>query len=179
MTSGKNTNQRGFALLFSVLVSSLLLSIGLSIFSIAIKELSISTSGRQSQLAFYAADSGRECARYWDRKFGTWPTLANGDTADAMFCNGQTVTIATPDIYNSTNNQQITNKSNKIYLGTYGETAVTEPYFEVSLGKCWRVLSGTSCTNTVTGSILTRIQSFGHDLDNDNKLERAVRELYY
>ena len=58
----------GFALLFSVLVSSLLLTIGLSIFSIALKELAISTATRQSIHAFYAADSGREYIKYLDTK---------------------------------------------------------------------------------------------------------------
>jgi hypothetical protein len=62
---------RGFALLFSVLVSSLLLTIGLSIFSIALKELAISTATRQSVHAFYAADSGREQAKYLDTKTQT------------------------------------------------------------------------------------------------------------
>jgi len=63
-------NNKGFALLFSVLVSSLLLTIGLSIFSIALKELAISTSARQSIHAFFAADSGREYFLYRDIKQG-------------------------------------------------------------------------------------------------------------
>jgi hypothetical protein len=67
----------GFALLFSVLVSSLLLTIGLSIFNIALKELAISTASRQSIYAFYAADSGREYARYRDLKFGDFPDISS------------------------------------------------------------------------------------------------------
>lgn len=57
---------KGFAILFAVLTASLLLSIGLSIFSLTIKELALSSSGRESTFAFYAADSGGECAHYWD-----------------------------------------------------------------------------------------------------------------
>lgn len=71
----------GFALLFSVLVSSLLLTIGLSIFSIALKELAISTATRQSIHAFYAADSGREYIKYLDTKtyelFDYIPNISN------------------------------------------------------------------------------------------------------
>jgi hypothetical protein len=63
-----NKKNRGFAMLFSVLVSSVLLSIGLSIFNITVKELVLSSSGRESQFAFYAADTGVECALYWDFK---------------------------------------------------------------------------------------------------------------
>ncbi len=71
----KQKNNRGFALLFSVLISSLLLSIGLSIFSVALKELSISTATRQSVYAFFAADSGREYFLYRDIKMGDLITV--------------------------------------------------------------------------------------------------------
>jgi hypothetical protein len=46
------------------------LTIGLSIFNIALKELGISTAARQSIYAFYAADSGREYVLYRDTKKG-------------------------------------------------------------------------------------------------------------
>jgi Tfp pilus assembly protein PilX len=57
---------RGFTLLFAILVGSLLVGIGIAITNLALKQLSISSLGRESQLAFYAADSGAECALYWD-----------------------------------------------------------------------------------------------------------------
>lgn len=66
------SSRRGFALLFSVLIASLLLSIGLSIFNITLKELAISTAIRHSVSAFYAADSGREQAIYNDLKLGKY-----------------------------------------------------------------------------------------------------------
>ena len=59
---------KGFALLFAVLVASVLLSIGMSIFNLTVKELLLSSSGRESQFSFYAADTGAECALYWDFK---------------------------------------------------------------------------------------------------------------
>lgn len=62
----KIKNKKGFALLYAVLVSSILLSIGLAIFNITMKELLLSSLGRDSQFAFYAADTGIECALYWD-----------------------------------------------------------------------------------------------------------------
>lgn len=71
-------NKQGFALLFAVLVSSLLLTIGLSIFSLTLKELAISTSARQSIYAFFAADSGREKALYQDIKVGTGLSFDSG-----------------------------------------------------------------------------------------------------
>ncbi|MEK7121026.1 MAG: pilus assembly PilX N-terminal domain-containing protein [Patescibacteria group bacterium] len=61
-----NKEKRGMTLLIAVLTAGVLLSISLSIFNIAIKEIIISSTGRESQVAFYAADSGIECALYWD-----------------------------------------------------------------------------------------------------------------
>ncbi len=55
-------------MLFAVLVSSVLLTVGVSIFNLTLKELVLSSSGRESQFAFYAADTGIECAIYWDFK---------------------------------------------------------------------------------------------------------------
>lgn len=59
-------NQRGFTLLISVLVASLMLVLAGSMFNLVQKELILSSLGRDSQFAFYAADSALECALYWD-----------------------------------------------------------------------------------------------------------------
>ena len=56
----------GFTILLAALVASLVLSLGVSIFSIARKSITLSTLGRDSQFAFYAADTAAECALYWD-----------------------------------------------------------------------------------------------------------------
>jgi|SRR3989338_3738094 len=58
--------QRGFTLLLAALVSSIVLAVGAAIFSIAQKQVALSVLGRDSQFAFYAADTAAECALYWD-----------------------------------------------------------------------------------------------------------------
>jgi hypothetical protein len=59
----KNTQtNRGYTLLFAVLVSSLVLAIGISILNISKKEFLIATSARDSSEAFYASDGALECA---------------------------------------------------------------------------------------------------------------------
>ena len=55
-------NNRGYTLLFAVLVSSVVLSVGISILTISKKEFLLSSAVRESVSAFYAADSGLECA---------------------------------------------------------------------------------------------------------------------
>lgn len=57
---------RGFTLIFAILISSLLVALGISISGFVIKQLAISAVSRESQIAFYAADNGVECALYWD-----------------------------------------------------------------------------------------------------------------
>jgi len=76
--------KKGFTLMMAVLVAGILLAIGLAIFNITIKELQISSSGRDSQFAFYAADSGIECALYWDQKQDSFAS----STPSTIVCNG-------------------------------------------------------------------------------------------
>jgi Tfp pilus assembly protein PilX len=80
--SSKSTT--GFAMLFAVLTASLLLSIGLAIFNISFKELLISTNARESQIAFYAADSARECAVYWTIKKGAFQACFDNNCAGGL-----------------------------------------------------------------------------------------------
>lgn len=60
------SSEAGFTILLAALVTSLVLSLGVSVFSIARKSITLSTLGRDSQYAFYAADTAAECALYWD-----------------------------------------------------------------------------------------------------------------
>ena len=86
----KNINgnhNNGFTLLMATLISSLVLSLGISIFNIVIKELTLSSYGRDSQFAFYAADTGAECALFWDIKERAFAT----SSVSTIECNGQTI----------------------------------------------------------------------------------------
>jgi hypothetical protein len=59
-------NKKGFTLLFAILVSIMVLAVGASIINISLKQVILSSSGRESQFAFYAANTGLECALFWD-----------------------------------------------------------------------------------------------------------------
>jgi len=58
----KINSEKGYTLLFAVIVSVLVLSIGAFILSVSRKEAILASSARDSIYAFYAADSGLECA---------------------------------------------------------------------------------------------------------------------
>lgn len=60
--------QKGFTLLFAILISTLVVSIGATIISIALRQTILSGTNRESNYAFYAANTALECATYWDKK---------------------------------------------------------------------------------------------------------------
>ncbi len=82
-------NKNGFTLLLAVLITSIILgmSVGISVF--IIRELLISSTGRESQKAFFAADSGVECALYWDLKQNAFAT----SSTQVISCAGVSPTV--------------------------------------------------------------------------------------
>ena len=85
-----STSQRGFTLMLAALIASLLTALGLAMFSIAQKEVILSSLGRDSQFAFYAADTGAECALHWDFKFDAFSTsTVYTSTTTPASCAGQ------------------------------------------------------------------------------------------
>ncbi len=66
MQNKPQQKEKGFTLLFAVLLSVLVLAVGASVINIAMKQVILTGIGRESQFAFYAANTGIECALYWD-----------------------------------------------------------------------------------------------------------------
>lgn len=64
----KNKNQKGFALLVSVIFMSVMLTLGLALSSLGYKQQILASTAIRSQYAFYAADAGIECALYADQQ---------------------------------------------------------------------------------------------------------------
>ena len=62
-----NNSQSGFALLMTLIVVGVILSIGLSVLELSIKQIKLATNARDSEIAFHAANAGMECSRYWRR----------------------------------------------------------------------------------------------------------------
>ena len=80
---------RGFTILFAVLIGSLLLSLGIFIAHLSLKEIVLSAAGKNSETAFFAADTGIECALYFDfRVGGTFPKSNEESMPPSVDCNG-------------------------------------------------------------------------------------------
>ena len=63
----KNKNNDGFVILFAVTISSILLAVALGVASIALKEVKFTTSAKDTNNAFLAADTGIEYALFNDK----------------------------------------------------------------------------------------------------------------
>ena len=164
------STRRGFTLLYSVLVASLVLSIGVGIASIVLKELVLASTGRESQFAFYTADSGVECALFSDfQSAGAFATSTDSKYQNpnpcqphTISCNGQnniTVTPVCSDVYNAVNT------------------------FTLSLAPACAAVTVTKTADALkSGASKTTIESRGQNdcagLTNPFRVERAIRVKY-
>jgi hypothetical protein len=75
----------GFALLITLIVVSVVVSIGLTLLDITIKQIRLASGSKDSEIAFHAANAGMECARYWRRvEQDDFETLTPGPPADTV-----------------------------------------------------------------------------------------------
>ncbi len=93
----RKKENKGFALLYTALIASLLLSLSLSISYIVGKELILSSIGRESQKAFYMADSAAECALYWDFRYEVFAT-STATSSPSIKCMGVNISDATSEL---------------------------------------------------------------------------------
>lgn len=151
----------GFTLLFAVLIGSLLFSVGLAIAHVAVKEIMLSAAGKQSETAFFAADTGIECALYWDLRVGQDETVFPHSNAEqnrkSLACGG-------------VSNVPIS------LVGESSTSATSTFTLSFAPSGCAQVLVG----KTVSGS--TVIESRGRNDcgkgDNPARVERAIRVRY-
>ena len=159
-----NVKKEGFTLLLTMLVLSIVLMVSLSVFGITIKQLKLSGLGRDSQIAFYAADSGVECAAYWDFK-------SLGEIYEPL------PDPPPPTIYDL------------ICAGVTGMTMEEKPSgSSIYVSSFERILGDDSCVSvTVTKDksssvTVTTIRSDGYNLHcdsvNDRKVERTLQVSY-
>ena len=77
---------RGLTLLIAVILSSVVLSVALSLLDITYKQIILTSSAKQSQFAFYSADSAMECALYWDQKMDAFSYTASSYLTSGITC---------------------------------------------------------------------------------------------
>jgi Tfp pilus assembly protein PilX len=158
MQESRIKNQEsGFTLFVAMIVMGTLLLIGAGIVDLAVRQALISASGRESQIAFYAADTGIECALYWDVQNPSGFSAFSTTTTATIFCN-----------------KDANNQSNQWTVGGSYTSVINRINFLPEEGCA--IVTVTKGTN---GS--TRIESKGYNTcsaTNPRRVERAVRAIY-
>ena len=150
-------NNKGFTIFIAIVVMGTLLLVATGLTTLSVRQALISASGRESHYAFYAADTGIECAIYWDVQNPGGQSAFSTSTGSVLFCN--------KDAQNPTNEWTVggntTSVINRINF-------LPDPYCAI-----------VTVTKGVNGS--TRIESLGYntcDPSNPRRVERAVRATY-
>jgi len=105
--------EKGFALLLALIISSIALSIGLSMLHITLKQLTLGTTTRGSEVAFQAANAGMECLRY-ARSQDAADFITNGGIV-TFDCLGQTSAVV--DVNGTDGIQEFHNQFDWSYNG--------------------------------------------------------------
>jgi hypothetical protein len=173
----KNENQNeGFVILFAVVLTSIILSVSLGLADITYKEISFGTSAKNTGDAFFASDTGIECALYYDFK---WVQTPFGDYENPFGYNGgDDLTLQC---------------AGTAFDFTDGYSTVGPWEFILhNLGPSGKACSIVKVTKTpISGTpnqIQTKIISKGYNLGGDNtdcistspnKVEREIELTYY
>lgn len=91
-----HSKQRGFTLLLAALIASIVLSLAVAIFSIAQKQIALASLAQQSEYAYYAADTGAECALYWDVRPSVGYFYRLTPPGITPMCDGTTLSFTAP-----------------------------------------------------------------------------------
>jgi len=153
----RNSKIGGFTLLVSVVVTGAILLISTGMVTLAVKYAFISSSGRESQIAFYAADTGVECVLFWDVKSPNGQTAFSQSEQTAIHCNR--------DSLNPLNQWQVggsrTSVINKL-------TFLPDPFCAI-----------VTVTKNADGTTLVESKGYNTcDPSNPRRVERAVRATY-
>ncbi|KKQ35056.1 MAG: hypothetical protein US50_C0027G0005 [Candidatus Nomurabacteria bacterium GW2011_GWB1_37_5] len=149
----------GFVILFTVLVASIVLLMTLGISNTSYREAILSQSARDGAYAFFAADTGAECALYSAIKSSAFNDFSNLPTSFSCADDSDTSPI-------------------------YDSSALTASFkFNIDTKYCVRILVDKS--GTIIPGISTIIESRGYNLPcsnvelNDVKaVERAIKVTY-
>ncbi len=85
--------QKGFTLLIAIIITSMLVLVSFVVVNVALKQLILATAAVESQYAFYAAESGTECALYWDLPKDGSASAFSPPYNRQISCNAQSVTL--------------------------------------------------------------------------------------
>lgn len=161
---------KGFTLLTSIVVTSMLLLVSFIVADIALKQLVLSYANQESQFSFYNADTGLECAEYWDLSPNVGTSAFSSTTSGSLTCNNENV---------FSNSQTVpAHGSYPTQMSTIGGVSDGYPssFMIDNLAHGCVIVN---VTKNVNGTTL--IESFGYntcDTTSDRRFERGIKVQY-
>lgn len=150
--------ESGFAMLFTILVVTLVLSIAIGISSTTLKQTILSSLAKDSQIAFYEADTAVECGMYYDTN-NTFPLGTDVNTAvGTLWCGENEFTL----------DDETTYTDYIVYLQVVGTGG--SPYSVIVFDKASLASSGKAI-----------VQGRGYNIyqnGNPRRVERALQVTY-
>jgi hypothetical protein len=147
---------KGFAMLFTVLVISVILSIALGISDLTFRQTLLSNSAKNSQLAFYQADSGVECGMYYDLTAGQLPQGTTVQNAPLRInCGNSTASL-------------VTEQSNTDYFVYQQNVSDNSPCYSIIFDK----------THAVSAKDIVSSRGFSTCQANAQQVERGLSVSY-
>ena len=141
---------KGITLFIAIVITGTLLLIATGMVNLAVRQSLISGSGRDSQMAFYAADTGMECALFWDVKNPTGQSAFATSTGSQISCNGQNMVVG--------------GTSQSVFAFNFSP----DPY-----------CASVTVTKSPSGATTIESKGYNTcDLANPRRVERAVRASY-
>ncbi len=156
--------QQGFAMLFTVLIVSLILTIAVSISNLTLRQAVLSNLAKDSQIAFAQADAAIECALYEDTALVGFPpgsTIPTGaglstDVTPAFYCGETLMELAIDQSY----------QDYFVYVISDNAFAANQPCFSITFDK--------------TNPSFSRVEGTGSSIcgASNRRVERALEVKY-
>lgn len=158
---------KGFTLLVAIVVTSIMLLISFVVTNVALKQVVLSSAGVETQYAFYNADSGMDCALYWDLKDSNSSAFATSTTANpssTIYCNGQSISTGSQ-------NNIATNPVSVSRIGGGGDSNPVS-VFQLNFTKGCAIVKVTKKNNGET-----TVDSRGYNSCNTSAIKRYERGI--
>ena len=158
--------ERGVTLYIAIVVTSALLLVSFAIADTTLKQAALASINRDSHIAFFAADTGIECALYWDLKNVSGGSAFSTSSPSTISCNGDASNPGNQNIQPVLNLDQNSSGTSTFQINFLPETYCVK----VSVGKAY---SGASLNTTIESKGYNSCDSI-----NPRRVERAVRVSY-
>lgn len=166
--------QKGFTLLLSIVITSMLLLVSFVVANISLKQLVLAYAGQESQHSFYNADSGLECAMYWDSLFDSFATTSQ--PLQTIICAGQSISSG------SQNNIETFPMSTSLIGNTQIPTDTPTSIFRINYARGCAIVTVNKSYSVASPGFpsvpKTLIQSKGYntcDINSDRRFERGIK----